>query len=71
MIEDLPLSFSYILALPICTSDFIQFFSSSFFQLVGDLSELRDKKYGDVNGKVWIGEIMMNITTQHFINFIE
>ena len=30
MIEDLPLSFSYILALPICTSDFIQF----FFQLV-------------------------------------
>ena len=31
-------------------SDF--FFFSSFFQLVGDLSELRDKKYGDVNGKV-------------------
>ena len=29
---------------------------SSFFQLVGDLSELRDKKYGDVNGKV----IVMN-----------
>ena len=32
--------------------DFLLFFSSSFFQLVGDLSELRDKKYGDVNGKV-------------------
>ena len=29
---------------------------SSFFQLVGDLSELRDKKYGDVNGEV----IVMN-----------
>ena len=27
------------------------FIFSSFFQLVGDLSELRDKKYGDVNGR--------------------
>ena len=40
--------------LPICISDFNlihPFIFSSFFQLVGDLSELRDKKYGDVNGK--------------------
>ena len=27
---------------------------SSFFQLVGDLSELRDKKYRDVNGEIII-----------------
>ena len=29
----------------------------SFFALVGDLSELRDKKYGDLNGKDGAAEL--------------
>lgn len=38
----------------IATSDVVECLTldrDSFFQLVGDLSELRDKKYGDANGK--------------------
>merc|ERR550517_1458752 len=38
----------------IATSELVECLTldrDSFFQLVGDLSELRDKKYGDVNGK--------------------
>ena len=48
---------------------------SSFFQLVGDLSELRDKKYGDVNGKVIVMNdefgnlvIMMNMIYDDDVN---
>jgi len=41
----------------------------SFFQLVGDLSELRDKKYGDVNGKDLASEkAQMSETAKEFLD---
>merc|ERR1719431_1988887 len=41
----------------------------SFFQLVGDLSELRDKKYGDINGKDLASEkAQMSETAKEFLD---